>query len=115
MDLDNLLAAVIPATQAMQAVLSAWQTIAGQVATLKDLVSTDPSKANEAIKKLVDSEVVNEWNALATAGKHQTRHFGFDRDLSVVNLSRQVPAGCLRHAGPGDFSGTAFRAAPEAG
>ena len=54
MDLDSLLAAVIPATQAMQAVLSAWQTIAGQVATLKDLVSTDPAKANEAIRKLVD-------------------------------------------------------------
>ncbi|KAL1691489.1 hypothetical protein GGG16DRAFT_113014 [Schizophyllum commune] len=92
MDLDNLLAAVIPATQAMQAVLSAWQTIAGQVATLKDLVYTDPSKANEAIKKLVDSEVVNEWNALATAvDKYRQAAFVTPvQEISLGQLSAQL-------------------------
>ncbi|KAL1673946.1 hypothetical protein EV122DRAFT_221620 [Schizophyllum commune] len=92
MDTDSLLAAVGPAIQALQGVLALFQAIAGQLANLKDLVNTDPSKANAAIKKIVDSEVVNEWNALANAVDkyRQTAFVTPVQGLSLNELSQQL-------------------------
>ncbi|KAI4523539.1 hypothetical protein K525DRAFT_267851 [Schizophyllum commune Loenen D] len=92
MDMDSLLAAVGPAIQALQVVLAAFQAIAGQLANLKDLVNTDPSKANAAIKKIVDSEVVDEWNALAKAvDKYRQAAFLTPvQEISLDQLSQQL-------------------------
>ncbi|KAL1725365.1 hypothetical protein EV714DRAFT_277581 [Schizophyllum commune] len=92
MDTDSLLAAVGPAIQALQAVLVAFQAIAGQLANLKDLVNTDPSKANAAIKTIIDSELVDEWNALANAvDKYRQAAFVTPvQEISLNELSQQL-------------------------
>ncbi|KAI5829520.1 hypothetical protein K523DRAFT_337804 [Schizophyllum commune Tattone D] len=81
MDTDSLLAAVGPAIQALQG-----------LANFKDLVKTDPSRANAAIKKIVDSEVVDEWNALANAvDKYRQAAFLTPvQEISLDQLSQQL-------------------------
>uniref|UniRef100_D8QBX8 Pesticidal crystal protein cry6Aa n=2 Tax=Schizophyllum commune (strain H4-8 / FGSC 9210) TaxID=578458 RepID=D8QBX8_SCHCM len=92
MDFDSLLAAVGPATHLIQVVLAAFQAISGQLANLKDLVNTDPSKANAAIKKIVDSKVVDGWNALANAvDKYREAAFVTPvQEISLDQLSQQL-------------------------
>ncbi|KAL1745681.1 hypothetical protein HDZ31DRAFT_81765 [Schizophyllum fasciatum] len=67
LDMDSLVAAIGPASKAIQAMSGIWDAIGKDLTSLKVLVSIDARRAGEAISKVVDSDVVNQWNTLAAA------------------------------------------------